>query len=201
MDPFDVLGLRPDATADEVNDARRRLAIEHHPDRGGDPHRMREINGAADAALRRIAADGTPARDTGAPGPSSDAPSGQSARSGQHPPPGEQRHGAPGRTVDGSRVARDVPSFVVEALPAVTFEALVVVASWLGEVLDDDPPYRLETYLGQPFDCWCRLDVVPDAGASTVSLTVAGLDGAPAPDVVAVRDAWVADLNSIDWPS
>ncbi len=94
-----------------------------------------------------------------------------------------------------------MPSFVVEALPAVTFEALVVVVSWLGEVLDDDPPYRLDTYLGEPFDCWCRLDVVPDAGASTVSLTVAGLDGADAPDVVAVRDAWVANLNAIDWPS
>ena len=97
-------------------------------------------------------------------------------------------------------IARDVPSFTVEALPVETFEAMLVVASWLGEVLDDDPPYRLDTYLYEPLDCWCRLEVVPDAGASTVSLAVAGLDGSPTPDVLAVRDAWVANLNALDWP-
>ncbi len=97
-------------------------------------------------------------------------------------------------------MARTCPSFTVEALPVETFEAMLVVASWLGEVLDDDPPYRLETYLNEPFDCWCRLDVVPDAGASTVSITVAGIDGSPTPDVVAVRDAWVEQLNAVDWP-
>ena len=51
-----------------------------------------------------------------------------------------------------------------------------------------------------PLDCWCRLDVVPDAGASTVSLTVGGIDGVPAPDVLTVRDAWVTNLNAVDWP-
>jgi len=99
-----------------------------------------------------------------------------------------------------SGVARDVPSFTVEALPVETFEAMLVVANWLGEVLDDDPPYRLETYLHEPLDCWCRLDVVPDAGASTVSLTVAGIDGGSTPDVLVVRDAWISGLNAIDWP-
>jgi hypothetical protein len=99
-----------------------------------------------------------------------------------------------------SGMARDIPSFTVEALPVETFEAMLVVASWLGEVLDDDPPYRLDTYLYEPYDCWCRLDVVPDAGASTVSLAVAGVDGAPTPDVLAVRDAWIANLNLVDWP-
>jgi hypothetical protein len=38
---------------------------------------------------------------------------------------------------------------------------------------------------------------VPDAGSSTVSLTVAAIDGAPAPDVEAVRDLWVANLNRL----
>jgi hypothetical protein len=99
-----------------------------------------------------------------------------------------------------SGIARDAPSFTVEALPVETFEAMLVVASWLGEVLDDDPPYRLDTYLYEPFDCWCRLEVVPDAGASTVSLSVAGIDGGPTPDVIDVRDAWVANLNAVDWP-
>lgn len=95
--------------------------------------------------------------------------------------------------------ARDVPSFTVEALPAETFEALLLVASWLGEVLDDDPPYRLDAHLYEPADCWCRLELVPDAGASTVSLTVAGAGDEPTPDVVAVRDVWIANLNRLDW--
>lgn len=167
--PHDVLGLPSDASAAQINEARRRLAAEHHPDRGGDAARMREINAAADELLRRLAPPDRP------PAPS--APSSA-----------------------GMRIARDVPSFTVEALPAVTFESLVVVASWLGEVLDDDPPYRLDAYLSEPFDCWCRLDVVPDAGASTVSIAVGGLDGASPPDVDAVRDAWIANLNALDWP-
>jgi hypothetical protein len=29
---------------------------------------------------------------------------------------------------------------------------------------------------------------------------VGGLDGAAAPDVLAVRDAWVSNLNAVDWP-
>ena len=92
-----------------------------------------------------------------------------------------------------------MPSFTVEALPVETFEALLVVASWIGEVLDDDPPYRLEVALGEPYECWCGLDLVPDAGASTVSLQVAGIGGRPAPDIEAVRDVWIEQLNQLDW--
>jgi hypothetical protein len=188
-DPFATLGLGPDATSEEIRTARRRLAKANHPDRGGDPVAMQRINEAADAALLTVDA-GVPV--AAAPGTADPEP---------EPEPTARRN-ARMRTPGGhlSGVARDTPSFTVEALPVETFEAMLVVASWLGEVLDDDPPYRLETYLYEPFDCWCRLDVVPDAGASTVSLTVAGIDGAPTPDVVAVRDAWVRNLNAVDWP-
>jgi hypothetical protein len=175
-DPLGTLGLDAEATVEQIHVARRRLAKQHHPDRGGDAEYMQIINEAADAALVAIGADASAPSPDSVSSPTTSAPEGE---------PGV--------------VARDVPSFTVEALPAETFEAMLVVASWLGEVLDDDPPYRLDTYLSEPFDCWCRLDVVPDAGASTVSLSVAGLDGTPAPDVVAVRDAWVANLNAVDW--
>jgi hypothetical protein len=149
---------------------------------------MQRINEAADAALLAVR------------GADEDQ---QAAR--RTPPPSQRQSTEPDRRTPRSDsatsgVARDAPSFTVEALPVETFEAMLVVASWLGEVLDDDPPYRLDTYLSAPFDCWCRLDVVPDAGASTVSLAVAGLDGAPAPDIVDVRDAWIANLNAVDWP-
>ncbi len=93
------------------------------------------------------------------------------------------------------RVQHDVPSFVIDALPAEAFEALLVVTSWIGEVLVDDPPYVLEVHLYEPVECWCRLDLVPDAGASTVSLTVAGLGDAQPPMLDDVRDVWVHQLN------
>jgi hypothetical protein len=90
-----------------------------------------------------------------------------------------------------------VPSFTIDVLPVEAFEALLVVTSWMGDVLVDEPPYLLETLLHDPALCWCRLDLVPDAGATTVSLTVAGVDGEPTPDPEAVRDEWVANLNRL----
>lgn len=46
--PFNVLGLPPTATDDDIKVAYRRLAQENHPDRGGDAARMGEINKARD---------------------------------------------------------------------------------------------------------------------------------------------------------
>ncbi len=94
-------------------------------------------------------------------------------------------------------VQHDAPSFTIDTLPVEAFEALLVVTSWMGEVLVDDPPYVLEVHLVEPGPCWCRLDLVPDAGGSTVTLTVASVGDDPAPDVEAVRDAWVANLNRL----
>jgi len=96
-------------------------------------------------------------------------------------------------------MSRDVPSFTVETLPVETFEALLVVTGWIGEVLDDDPPYRLEAHLYQPAECWCRLELVPDAGASTVSITLASYAEEPLPLIDSVRDTWIEQLNRYDW--
>jgi hypothetical protein len=167
------LGLPPDAGADDIRAARRTLAKSHHPDLGGDAEEMQAVNEAADAALQRLTRSESPRSPAGSP---------------PEPPVGSW-----------SGVDRDIPSFTVEALPVETFEGLLVVASWIGEVLDDDPPYRLDTYLHEPVACWCRLDVVPDAGSSTVSLTIAGVDGTPTPDILAVRDVWITQLNRLDW--
>ncbi len=118
-----------------------------------------------------------------------------------------------------SQWARDAPSFVIEALPVEAFEALLLVAATSGQVLDDDPPYRLDALvhlevrhpeLGDDaavVEAWCRLDLVPDAGASTVSLTAAVDATALAPLAIAgpeivdtVRDWWIRGLNQLDWP-
>jgi hypothetical protein len=169
-DPFAVLGVGRDATLAELRSARRRLAAEFHPDRGGNEARMVEINTAFDMAMAELAHRGN-----------ADPPPAPA-------PPRPQRH---------RHVQRDEPSFTIDVLPAEAFEALLVVTSWMGEVLVDDPPYVLEVHLQEPGPCWCRLDIVPDAGASTVTLTVAPVGDDPAPDVEAVRDAWVTNLNRL----
>ena len=144
---------------------------------------MQAINAAADAALTALNRPAVPATEVRA----------RHHRGGGGTRPRRRQAGRWRRT------ATDSPSFTVEALPVETFEALVVVANWIGEVLVEEPPYVLESHLDDPFDCWCRLDLVPDAGASTVSITVATFGDDVPPDVDAVRDAWVTNLNLLDW--
>jgi DnaJ domain len=71
MDPFDVLGVAADASAEEVAAAYRRLAKQWHPDRAEGPQaarRMAEINAAYDLVrserwlARRERIDEPPAR-------------------------------------------------------------------------------------------------------------------------------------------
>ncbi|RLE17238.1 MAG: hypothetical protein DRJ50_14295 [Actinobacteria bacterium] len=175
------LGLPLQANAAEINSARRRLAQEHHPDVGGDPTLMQEINAAAATALRSV--------EVHEPTDSSEEP-------WRAPSPSKS-------TDDWAGVTRDVASFTVEALPVEAFEGLLVAAASMGVLIDDDPPYRLDVDLEDPIRCWCRLDVVPDAGSSTVSLTIGavgaqGENEAP-PSVDVVRDVWVDALNQLDW--
>lgn len=182
-DPFLRLGLDPSgADASAVRAARRRLARDLHPDVvGGDGAAMRDLNAAAAAALAALAARGPEPPVTVRPA---------SAEPRREP----RRSGA------DTGVRRDHPSFTVEVLPAEAFEALVVVASWFGEVIDDSPPYALEVLLTDPLSAWCRLDLVPDAGATTVSIAVGpGSAAVRVPGVEEVRDLWVSALNRLDW--
>jgi len=174
-DPFRMLGLSPGASADEVRRARRKFAKNTHPDVGGDANQMRSINEAAAAALRLIA--------EGDPVPLKPRTAGA---------------GAPSRS-DWKPSWRDMPSFTVEALPVNTFEALLLAAAALGEVEDDDPPYGVDVLMSAPLGCWCHLSVVPDAGASTVSIAVTPEPESVLPPIERVRDAWITELNSLDW--
>ena len=51
---WEVLGVSMNASFEQVNYAYKEKAFEHHPDRGGDPLKMAEINNAMETA--RIAA-------------------------------------------------------------------------------------------------------------------------------------------------
>ena len=90
-----------------------------------------------------------------------------------------------------------MPSFSIDLLPAEAFEALLLVVGWIGEVLVDDPPYLLDAHLYEPAECWCRIELLPEAGASTVGLTVIGPEGEDAPPVDDVRDVLIACLHQL----
>ncbi len=181
-DPFAILGVPRSVDADTLRSARRRLAMEEHPDRGGSEVRMQAINVAFEEAMTLVLADRTAAGQPASTGPGASVP---------EPPAPDPR---PFRS--GGRVQRDDPSFVIEALPAEAFEALLIVANWMGEVMVDDPPYLLEAHLYDPAECWCRLELLPEAGASTVMLTVVAAEGA-APPIELVRDRWIENLNQL----
>ena len=100
IDPFSVLGVSPDATLEEIRTARRKLAAEFHPDHGGDPVRMGEINIAFDAVVAQITT-----RPSSPPPPS--------------PPASAASQPSPGRRYPG--VQHDAPSFTIDTLPVEAF--------------------------------------------------------------------------------
>ena len=60
QNPYQTLGVNRDATADEIKQAYRKLASQHHPDRGGDTQKFQEIQVAYDTLTdpqRRAAHD------------------------------------------------------------------------------------------------------------------------------------------------
>jgi DnaJ-class molecular chaperone len=48
MDPYEVLGIQPGASEDEIKKAYRKKAMKHHPDKGGNPEEFKKIQGAYD---------------------------------------------------------------------------------------------------------------------------------------------------------
>lgn len=67
LDPDDVLGVGPEATAEALREALRVKALKHHPDHGGDAWAFRVVHWAYQTRLKRLA--GTAAR------PATEAPS------------------------------------------------------------------------------------------------------------------------------
>ena len=173
QDPFAILHI--DRTDSEVviRKAWRERARQVHPDVGGSDAAMQELNEALHSALELISCTPTPVT---------------KVRS------------------SWSRRERDVSSFTVDVLPAECFEALVIVAGMSGAISVEEPPYHLEFSLHDSDvqggrQGWCQCDLVPEAGATTVSLLVGTSDNEPSISVEEVRDYLVASLNSIEWPN
>ncbi len=158
---YKLFGLTQTASVDEIIQARRFLALEFHPDRGGSDEHMALVNVAFDEIMN-------------------------------------VRHQQNLESLQifipkvPSAIEIDRPSFVINALPIVAFELLLVAGRIIGDVALDDPPNLLEVHIGDPILTWCRLEVLPDAGSSSVSLTVDGLTNA-----LNIRDLWIATINEI----
>jgi len=48
MDPYEALGVPRGASDEEIKKAYRKLAMKHHPDKGGDPEQFKKVQGAYD---------------------------------------------------------------------------------------------------------------------------------------------------------
>ncbi len=172
-DPFAVLLIDKTASTQEIRRAWRERARTVHPDAGGSDVAMQELNEALRCALESVS---------------------------QVPV-----HATVSSVVD-VRLQRDVSSFTVGVLPAECFEALLVIAGISGAISLEEPPFHLEFSLHDSdvygaLHGWCRCDLVPEAGATTVSLSVGTEDSANGISVEEVRDYLVANLNAIEWPN
>jgi len=172
-DPFAVLHIESTDSETEIRRAWRERARIVHPDVGGSDVAMQELNEALRKALQLITAHFVSVPRVGS---------------------------------SGLRRERDVSSFTVDVLPAECFEALVIVASISGAISVEEPPYLLEFSLHDSDvqggrQGWCRCDLVPEAGATTVSLLVGTSENEPNISVEEIRDYLVRCLNSIEWPN
>jgi hypothetical protein len=171
---YQLLGVTRSSTVSEIVAARRVLAREFHPDRGGDPQHMALINLAFDAIIASHGGESaeqiTSTTTTAAKGSQADIATSDS----------------------GSRFSVDRPSFTINALPVVAYEVLLLAARVLGDISSDEPPYLLEVQLEDPPMTWCRLEIVPDAGSSTISFVID-----KEIDAQLIRDLWVTTINEI----
>jgi hypothetical protein len=201
IDPCAVLGIAPDASPDEARAARRRLAKVCHPDlHASEPPAARAEAAAQMTLLNEALAvfeierrRGPVVRAAAPPSPPS-------------PEPAESGPGPAHRCSAAATGPADPDSFSVDCLPAEAFEALFVVAYGLGDILVTDEPYLLELYLNEPGPCFCRLSLVPEAGASLVTIEVSPATESNSgevpgcvstPEPAAVIAVLVAELNAL----
>ncbi len=158
-----MLGLDPGgATVEGVRDAKRRLAKLHHPDvvtgGGGGPGavaeasaRLARVNRAAELALADLSTRATPG-----------------LAAGHVPMPAPSAADAAGW--EAGEDALDA-TFTIDALPVDAFELVLLAFSSIGDPKVVDEPYLLEGQVDDPFLGVARVELAPEAGGSSVTVT------------------------------
>jgi hypothetical protein len=201
VDPWEVLGLdEAAATADSVRDARRRLAKVLHPDLvlggGGGPGavaeasaRLSDVNRAVELAMADLATRGPNHH--------------LSSRSGNRPAPADVPMPAPSAADAAIWAAgedAEDATFSIAHLPAEAFELLLLAFSSIGDPKVVDEPYLLEGQIDDPFLGGARVELVPEAGGSLVTVTTwpfpRATTPAPTPGQVAGRLLW--EIRALD---
>lgn len=180
QNPFAVLGIDATASLEEVRDAWRRAAKRCHPDAGGSAEKMVTLNLALAqiVAIRKkeqlnldVALSSGSDRDTQ-------------------------------RVMRSHRQHHDISSFTIDVLPVDSFEYMLLAAEILGTIIDQECPYLVEFTLhnsGLPNSqhAWCRCELMPEAGGTTVHLTIGGVDAQKSLTIEAVRDELIYCVNGL----
>jgi len=175
---FSLLDVEPGSNAEDIRKAWRQQSVLHHPDTGGSNEAMIALNMALEVAL-----GWRPEQDVNVPAPVEST-----------------------KVSTGvNRLRRDVSSFTVNVLPVECWHGLEVVAALCGPTIQEDPPYFLEfllhdTSLPHSLHGWCRCECVPEAGGTTIHLTVGSAQANEIPSIDEVRDFLIEQLNNIEWP-
>lgn len=82
--------------------------------------------------------------------------------------------------------------FALDLLPVEACELVALAAAQLGDVWIVDEPYHLEVLLSEPAGAGCTIELVPDAGGSTISVSVD-----PPSWNADVRDRLVAEIAAL----
>jgi len=121
----------------------------------------------------------------------------------------EQRMTTVNRAFDDLRAARDrtpasaettspdeaYAAFSVDALPVVAFEAVLMAAVELGDVVHMDEPYVMGVLVDHPGPCQCLIELAPEAGGTVVTFDVAPRTYGECPPGTAVRDAFADEVQ------
>ena len=181
MDPWHELGLDVStATVASVKAARRRLAKALHPDLAAG--RADAVAAAADSTARLMSV--TKAAEMAI----ADLAARRVTASG-----GESGDGG-GQVQLGRDAEQDEAIFSVPHLPAEAFELLLLAFSSIGDPKVLDEPYLMEGMVDDPVVGMARVEIVPEAGGSIVTVTTAPFTRAradpPSPEQVAGRLLW-----------
>ena len=172
--PFDILGVSPASPESEIRLAWRKKASSLHPDVGGSHDAMILLNEALAQALS-----------LGRLGHTENSPESDQKKS----------------TTSRSYFTRDISSFTIDALPVDAWHLLLMGATHCGPIVDEEEPYVLDfmlsdTSIPELRSSMCRCEIVPEAGASTVHVTIFSETGKSV-GVEMIRDVLVSTINDL----